>query len=317
MHIIVKCEDMILSRVLIDNGSTLNVCPMSTIEHLNVDTSLIRPTTMIIRAFDGTLRKVQGEIELAIGIGPRSFMVNFQVIKVDSPYNMLLGKPWLHAVGAVASTLHRRLKFPFEDQLITIMAEEPLTIFKETSIAYIGANAFLDATFHNFELVSMISKASELESAWPTPTLMAAKEMLKFGYQLGQGRGAVGHRKPSLIELPDNKGGFGLGYNPSDEELFQASRGKKRKCIGQGMSIPHIRVTFSALTEVIRSEVVQESCEEESNLASLIRLCPKEFSVNAIISPGDDLTSTIRPCVPSEIIGPWINKPCFVVAPAK
>ena len=120
MHIFVKCEDMIVSRVLIDNGSTLNVCPMSTIEHLNVDTSLIRPTTMIIRAFDGTLRKVQGEIELAIGIGPRSFMVNFQVIKVDSPYNMLLGRPWLHAVGVVASTLHRRLKFPFKDQLITL-----------------------------------------------------------------------------------------------------------------------------------------------------------------------------------------------------
>ena len=120
MHIFVKCEDMIVSRVLIDNGSTLNVCPMSTIEHLNVDTSLIRLTTMIIRAFDGTLRKVQGEIELAIGIGPRSFMVNFQVIKVDSPYNMLLGRPWLHAVGVVASTLHRRLKFPFEDQLITL-----------------------------------------------------------------------------------------------------------------------------------------------------------------------------------------------------
>ena len=54
MHIMVKCEDMIISKVLIDNGSALNVCPMSTIECLNVDTSLIRPTT-IIRAFDGTL----------------------------------------------------------------------------------------------------------------------------------------------------------------------------------------------------------------------------------------------------------------------
>ena len=58
MHIIVKCEDMIVARVLIDNGSALNVCPMSTFEHLNVDTSLICPTTMIIRAFDGTLREV-------------------------------------------------------------------------------------------------------------------------------------------------------------------------------------------------------------------------------------------------------------------
>ena len=60
MHIIVKCKDMIVTKVLIDNGSSLNVCLMSTLEHLNVDTSLIFPTTMIIRAFTGTLREVQG-----------------------------------------------------------------------------------------------------------------------------------------------------------------------------------------------------------------------------------------------------------------
>ena len=139
--------------------------------------------------------------------------------------------------------------------MVTIMAEEPLTFFKETSVPYIGANAFPKATFRSFELVSMISRGSELESAWPSATLMATKEMLKFGYQLGQGLGVVGHEKASLVELLNNKGGFGLGYDPSNEELFQASRGKKRKCIGQGMSIPHIRVTFSALAEVIRSEV--------------------------------------------------------------
>ena len=105
MHIMVKSEDMIVSRVLIDNGSTLNVCLMYTIKCLNADASLIRLTTMIIRAFKGTLREVQGEIELAIGIGPMVFMVNFQVIKVDSLYNMLLRRPWLHTTG-VASTLH-------------------------------------------------------------------------------------------------------------------------------------------------------------------------------------------------------------------
>ena len=55
MHIIVKCEDMVVARVLIDNGLALNVCPMSTLDCLNVDASLICPTTMTIRAFDGTL----------------------------------------------------------------------------------------------------------------------------------------------------------------------------------------------------------------------------------------------------------------------
>ena len=148
---------MIVPRVLIDNGLSRNVCLMSTLERLNVDTSLIHHTTMIIRAFDGPLQEVQGEIELAIGVSPMSFMVNFQVIKVDSPNNILLGRPWLHATGAFASTLHRRLKFPYDDLMITIVVVEPLMFFKETSIPYIGANAFLEATFHSFELVSMIS----------------------------------------------------------------------------------------------------------------------------------------------------------------
>ena len=76
--------------VLIDNGSTLNVCLMATLEHLKVDMSLIKPSTMIIRIFDGTCCEVQGKkIELMIEISPRCLMVNFQVIKVDSPYNML------------------------------------------------------------------------------------------------------------------------------------------------------------------------------------------------------------------------------------
>ena len=116
---------MIVTKVLIDNGSALNVCSMSTLKRLNMDTSLILPTTMIIRPFDGTLWKVQGKIELVIGIGPMFFMVNFQDITVDSLYNLLLGRPWLHAAGVVASTLHQRLKSPFEGSSITIVAEEP------------------------------------------------------------------------------------------------------------------------------------------------------------------------------------------------
>ena len=109
---------------------------------------------------------------------------------------MLLGRPWLHTSHAVASNFHQRLKFPFKDLLITIMAEEPLTIFKETSVPYIGANAFPEATFHSFKLVSMIFRASELESVWHFATIMAAREMLKFGYQLGQGLcDALGFKK--------------------------------------------------------------------------------------------------------------------------
>ena len=58
MHIVIKCEDMIVARVFINNGSILNVYPMATLERLKVDMSLIKPSTMIIRAFDGKHREV-------------------------------------------------------------------------------------------------------------------------------------------------------------------------------------------------------------------------------------------------------------------
>ena len=138
------------------------------------------------------------------------------------------------------------------------MAEKPMTIFQETSIPYIDDNSFLEASFHNFELVSMIHNASKLESAWLIAVLMAAKEMLKFSYQSSQGLGTVGHGSIALVELPNKKGGFGLGYEPFHEELVQASRGNKRKCIGQGMSIPYIRATFSTPTEVNMPKPAQE-----------------------------------------------------------
>ena len=97
----------------------------------------------------------------------------------------------------------------------------------------------------------MFHNASELEFGWPAAILMVTKEMLKFGYKLGQGLEVIGRGSLALIELSDNKGRFGLGYEPAREELFQASRGKKRKCAAQGKSIPHIKATFPAPIEVI------------------------------------------------------------------
>ena len=99
---------------------------------------------------------------------------------------------------------------------------------------------------------------------------MAAGEMLKFGYKLGQGLGGAGHGSPALVELSDNKRGFGIRYEPTHEELFQASRGKKREFASPGMSIPHIRATFPAPTVVIMLEPFKEVDDEESDLACII-----------------------------------------------
>ena len=84
----------------------------------------------------------------------------------------------------------------------------------------------------------MIHNASELEFGRLATILMAIKEILKFSYKLDQGLGAIGHTSPSLIEFSYNKGRFSLGYEPTHEEYFQASRGKKRSATLQRCLFP-------------------------------------------------------------------------------
>ena len=121
----------------------------------------------------------------------------------------------------------------------------------------------------------MIHDALVPESSWPVVVLMATKEMLRFGYQLGQGLKAVGHGSIAFVKPLKNKGRFNLGYKPIHEELFQASRSKKRKCITLGMAIPHIITTFLAPAEVIMLDPFKELKDKELDLACIIQFCPK------------------------------------------
>ena len=54
LHVFVKCMDHIMAKVLVDNGSSLNIMPKSTLGKLPFNASHLRPRSMIVRAFDGT-----------------------------------------------------------------------------------------------------------------------------------------------------------------------------------------------------------------------------------------------------------------------
>ena len=169
-----------------------------------------------------------------------------------------------------------------------------------------------EASFHSFKLVSMIHNALEFELGWFVEVLMATKEMLKFKYKLGQGLEATGRESPILVELSDNKGGFSLGYEPTHEELFQASRGKKRKFASPGMSIPHIRTTFPAPAEVIMPKPFKEVKDEKFDLACIIWLCLKDFSMNSIMS-----SKMVRLRLLGKMAGLWTIEPWFMIALAE
>ena len=69
LHITIKCKNHIMPRVLLDNGSSLNVIPMSTLSRLLIDLSYMKKSQMVVRAFNGTKREVIENIELPIQVG--------------------------------------------------------------------------------------------------------------------------------------------------------------------------------------------------------------------------------------------------------
>jgi len=77
LHVSVKCMEHIMAKVLIDNGSSLNVMPKSTLEKFPFNASHLRSSLMVVRAFDGSRREVRGEIDLPVQIGPHTCRVTF------------------------------------------------------------------------------------------------------------------------------------------------------------------------------------------------------------------------------------------------
>ena len=78
-------------------------------------------------SFDGKLVIPKGMIRLPIQTGPKIVEVNFIVVDTYSPYIAIVGKPWLHTLRAVASSLHQKVKFPSGDQILEIRGRQPTT----------------------------------------------------------------------------------------------------------------------------------------------------------------------------------------------
>ncbi|XP_070035078.1 uncharacterized protein LOC142175916 [Nicotiana tabacum] len=111
LYLTVKCEDSAVSRVLVDNGSSANICPLSTLQKLKIGTDRIHMNNVCVRGFNGRGKDFVGDIMLALSIGPVEFAMEFQVLDVAVSYNLLLGRPWIHAAKAIP--LVTRLTFVF------------------------------------------------------------------------------------------------------------------------------------------------------------------------------------------------------------
>lgn len=56
---------------------------------------------------------------------------------IHHAYSCLLGRPWIHVVGVVTSTLHQKLKLLFEDKFVIVYGEDAFIISELSSFRYV------------------------------------------------------------------------------------------------------------------------------------------------------------------------------------
>jgi len=279
LHISVKCMDYVLARVLIDNGSSLNVMPKTTLNKIFCEETYLRPSSMVVRAFDGSRREVIGEIELPIQVGPCTFQVVFQVMDILPTYNCLLGRPWIHSAGVVPSTLHQKLKFVFNDKLIIVLGEEDFLVSGPLPTPYIEiAEEALETSFQALEIVgTMYVEPFKINPCLSKASVMVTKTMLKEGYKYGQALGKSGQGLLYPLKLIENKGRHGLGYKPIWADKKKMFKGRK-----EGITLCNIGKTFRSVGWINTDQVV------------VIEEAPIQGSLNLV-----------RPCLPNARIDNW------------
>ncbi|XP_075076474.1 uncharacterized protein LOC142163119 [Nicotiana tabacum] len=190
---------------------------------MEIETERIRPNNVCVRAFDGVKRDTVGEIDLILTIGPMDFEVTFQVLDMDTSYNFLLGRPWIHAAGAVHSSLHPMVKFEHENQEIVVHGEDEQSIYRDPSVPCLEAR---EGSEHIVYQAFKIMAAYQCEEGTPCPqpflsnaSIMVSSEMIKHGYKPGKGLGVSLQGITEPITLTASENFFGVGFQATEVDV--------------------------------------------------------------------------------------------------
>jgi len=103
-----------LKRVLVDQGNAVEVMYPDLYRALNLKPEDLTTYDSPLVSFEGKTVTPRGQIKLPIQTGSDVVEVDFIVVVAYSPYTAIVARPWLHALGAVFSTLYQNVKYSSE-----------------------------------------------------------------------------------------------------------------------------------------------------------------------------------------------------------
>ena len=208
--------------ILLDNGSALNVCPLVTAIALRFSPSGFGPSTHTVRAYDGTQRTVMGTLTTHVMIGPVRYSMFFQVLRIQSSFNLLLGHPWIHEAGAIPSSLHQKVKFIHEEHIIMIQSDKDIVTSSESVLQISHNEDDLHLTMFVFDEVQVVSLEDDDRDMVPMSfdqhnNTLVLSMMKGMSYMPGLGLGRRQQGPHEFAFTIDHDIPYGLGYTPSED----------------------------------------------------------------------------------------------------
>ncbi|XP_016191951.1 uncharacterized protein LOC107632814 [Arachis ipaensis] len=115
----IQIGELLVRKVLLDPGSSVDVLFYSTFQKINLSEKSMQPSSGELVGFSGERVPIKGYIWLKTTLGntPLSRTIDIQYLIVDcpSPYNIILERPALNIFRAAVSTFHLCVKFQAQD----------------------------------------------------------------------------------------------------------------------------------------------------------------------------------------------------------
>ena len=111
-------------RVLVDLGSTVDLLHLPTFKQMRVPIDHLHSAGRVLSGFNGATTLSVGDITFSVKAGPVTQQVLFSVVEDLRPYNVILGRAWLHAMKAVPSTYHQTISFLTESGQVDLKGSQ-------------------------------------------------------------------------------------------------------------------------------------------------------------------------------------------------
>ena len=95
-----------VKKVMVDRGSSVEIMYPNLYKGLNLRPEDLMIYNSLLVSFDGKVVILRGQIRLLVQVGSKVVEVDFIVVDTYSPYTATVARPWLHALGAISSSLH-------------------------------------------------------------------------------------------------------------------------------------------------------------------------------------------------------------------